>query len=76
MSPHTLSCSPWLLVSAGLLKGRTLTSYPTIRDDLENAGATWVDQPVNVDGNLITSRNPNDIPAFSAAILAALAHWA
>ena len=66
----------WLLVSAGLLKGRTLTSYPTIRDDLENAGATWVDQPVNVDGNLITSRNPNDIPAFSAAILAALAHRA
>lgn len=65
--------APWLLVSAGLLKGRTLTSYPSIRDDLENAGATWVDQTVNIDDNLITSRNPNDIPAFSAAILAALA---
>lgn len=66
----------WLLASAGLLKGRIVTSYPTIRDDLENAGATWVDKPVTVDGNLITSRNPNDIPAFSAAILAALSHRA
>ena len=59
---------PWLLVSAGLAKGRTLTSYPSLSIDLENAGATWQDEEVVVDGTLITSRNPDDLPAFVEAI--------
>ena len=63
---------PWLLVSAGLADGRRLTSYSSLSVDLENAGATWVDEEVVVDGNLITSRNPDDIPAFNKALLAAL----
>jgi protease I len=61
--------APWLLVSAGLVKGRTLTSYHTIQDDIRNAGGTWVDQEVVQDGNLITSRSPRDLPAFNRAIL-------
>ncbi len=60
--------APWTLINAGLVEGRQLTSYPTLRQDLENAGATWVDEQVVEDGNLITSRNPHDIPAFNAAI--------
>jgi protease I len=63
---------PWLLVSAGVAKGRTLTSYPSLSVDLENAGATWQDDEVVVDGNLITSRNPDDLPAFVEAISDAL----
>jgi protease I len=63
---------PWLLVSAGLVKGRTLTSYHTLQDDIINAGGTWVDQQVVKDGNLITSRTPADLPAFNQAILEAL----
>ena len=58
----------WLLVSAGLVEGRTLTSWPTLQDDIRNAGGKWVDQEVVVDGNLITSRNPSDIPAFNAKV--------
>ena len=61
--------APWTLVSAGLVAGRTMTSYPSLADDLRNAGATWVDQEVVVDGGLVTSRNPDDLPAFSAALL-------
>jgi protease I len=64
---------PWLLVSAGVAKGHTLTSYPSLAIDLENAGATWVDKEVVVDGNLITSRNPGDLDAFVEAISEALA---
>jgi protease I len=64
---------PWLLVSAGLAKGRTLTSYSSLADDLRNAGATWQDEEVVVDRNLITSRNPGDLPAFVEAISEALA---
>lgn len=60
--------APWLLVSAGLADGRTLTSWPTITDDMRNAGATWVDREVVVDGNLVTSRGPKDIPAFNKAV--------
>ncbi|MGB8151243.1 MAG: type 1 glutamine amidotransferase domain-containing protein, partial [Candidatus Cybelea sp.] len=66
--PIAVIChAPWLLVSAGLAKGRTLTSWPTIVDDLRNAGAQWVDREVVVDGNLVTSRGPKDIPAFNKA---------
>lgn len=54
----------WLLVSADLVEGRTLTSWPTLQDDIRNAGGHWVDQEVVVDGNLVTSRKPADIPAF------------
>lgn len=55
---------PWTLVEAGVAKGRTLTSYPSLRTDLRNAGATVVDDEVVVDGNLISSRSPDDLPAF------------
>lgn len=60
---------PWLLAEAGVLKGRTVTSYPSIRTDLRNAGATVVDEEVVVDNGLVTSRNPDDIPAFNAKIV-------
>ncbi|MFE5792660.1 type 1 glutamine amidotransferase domain-containing protein [Streptomyces sp. NPDC056503] len=67
---------PWLLVDCGLAKGRELTSYPSLRPDLENAGGTWVDREVVVDTSgphpLITSRRPGDLDAFSAAIVRAL----
>lgn len=63
---------PWMLVEAGLVEGRTITAWPSLRTDLVNAGATVVDQEVSVDGNLITSRKPEDIPAFSDALIAAL----
>ncbi|MQA64572.1 MAG: DJ-1/PfpI/YhbO family deglycase/protease [Alphaproteobacteria bacterium] len=55
---------PWLLIEAGAVKGRKLTSYRSIRMDITNAGGKWVDEEVVVDGNLITSRKPEDIPAF------------
>ena len=58
---------PWTLINAGLAKGRHLTSWPSLRIDLENAGAHWEDREVIVDGNLITSRKPDDIPAFTRA---------
>lgn len=63
---------PWLLVEADALDGRRATSWPSIRTDLENAGADVVDQEVVVDGKLITSRKPDDIPAFNKAIIEAL----
>ncbi|KPL90513.1 type 1 glutamine amidotransferase domain-containing protein [Herpetosiphon geysericola] len=56
---------PWTLIDAGLVKGRLMTSYPTLQSDLKNAGAEWVDREVVVDNGLVTSRNPNDIPAFN-----------
>jgi protease I len=61
--------APWLLASAGILKGRKITSYFTIQDDLRNAGATWSDESVVRDGNLITSRSPDDLPRFNPAIV-------
>ena len=64
--------APWLLIEADIVEGRTVTSWPSLRTDRSNAGATVVDQEVAVDGNLITSRNPDDIPAFSKALIAAL----
>ena len=66
--------APWTLVEADVLKGRTLTSWPSLRTDITNAGGTWVDERNVVDGNLITSRNPDDIPAFSSALVDALEH--
>jgi protease I len=65
---------PWTLVEAGVLEGRTVTSYPSIRTDLRNAGANVVDEEVVVDGNLISSRSPSDLPAFCAAIVEQFAH--
>lgn len=67
---------PWLLINSGVARGKTLTSYPTLQADLTNAGATWVDEEAKVcpaNGfRLITSRTPNDLPAFNREILAAL----
>jgi protease I len=62
----------WMLASAEIIKGKKLTSFYSIKDDLVHAGAEWIDQEVVVDGNLITSRNPNDLPAFCKAIIQAL----
>jgi protease I len=61
--------APWELVSAGVVRGRKLTSYETIEDDIRNAGAQWTDKEVVVDGNLVTSRKPDDIPAFNREML-------
>jgi protease I len=63
---------PWTLIEAGVVRGRTMTSWPSVQTDLVNAGARWVDDQVVTDGNLITSRKPDDIPAFSQAIIQAL----
>lgn len=62
----------WSLVEADVLKGRTITSWPSLRTDVRNAGGTWVDEEVVVDGNLITSRKPDDLKAFNAKVLEAL----
>lgn len=56
--------APWLLIEADVVRGRTLTSWPSLQTDLKNAGATWVDEEVVVDQGLVTSRNPDDLPAF------------
>lgn len=64
---------PWLLVEADVVRGRRVTSWPSIRTDLRNAGGTWVDEAAVTDGNVITSRNPDDVPAFTEALIAALA---
>ena len=64
--------APWTLIEAGVVQGRTLASWPSLQTDLRNAGATWKDEEVVVDDNLITSRNPDDLPAFSKALLDAL----
>ena len=58
----------WVLVSAGLVDGRTMTSWPTLRDDIVNAGGDWIDKDVVVDGNWVSSRKPDDIPAFNQKI--------
>ncbi|MCQ3018970.1 DJ-1/PfpI family protein, partial [Pseudomonas tremae] len=59
----------WILTEADVLTGRTLTSYPTLQTDLRNAGATWVDEEVHVDQGLVSSRNPDDLPAFNAKLV-------
>jgi protease I len=63
---------PWMLCSAGCLKGRNVTGFFAIRDDVENAGGVWKDAPVVRDGNLVTSRTPDDLPAFMQGLFAAL----
>jgi deglycase len=60
---------PWTLVEADVLKGRTITSWPTLQTDIRNAGGNWVDEEVHVDEGLVTSRNPDDIPAFNDKIV-------
>lgn len=58
--------APWLLIEAGVIRGRTVTSWPSLKTDIVNAGATWVDEPVVVDEGLVTSRKPDDLDDFSA----------
>jgi protease I len=65
----TICHGPWILVSANVAKGRRMTSFPSIKDDLINAGADWIDEEVVIDGTIITSRKPDDIPAFNKAII-------
>jgi protease I len=68
--PIAVIChAPWLMVSAGIVKGRTMTSYYTLQDDIRNAGATWVDRELVEDGNWVSSRNPDDLPAFNKGML-------
>lgn len=65
----TICHGPWILISAGIVRGRTLTSTVGIRDDVVNAGARWVDQPVCVDGHIVSARVPKDLPAFGRAMV-------
>lgn len=65
----TICHGPWILISAGIVKGRRMTSTVGIRDDLVNAGANWVDEPVVVDGNIVSSRVPRDLPAFGKELV-------
>jgi len=65
--------APWTLAEAGVVRGRRLTSWPSLRTDLRNAGADWVDEEVVVDGNLVTSRKPDDLPAFNDALVELIA---
>ncbi|GAB2944760.1 type 1 glutamine amidotransferase domain-containing protein [Micromonospora polyrhachis] len=60
---------PWLLVEADVINGRTLTSFPSLRSDITNAGGIWVDEPVHTDAGLVTSRGPADLPAFGAKLV-------
>ena len=73
--PIAVIChAPWELVSAGLVRGRTLTSYHTIQDDIRNAGGRWVDREVVEDGNWVSSRQPADLPAFNRAMIRLFSH--
>jgi protease I len=74
MKPVAAIChGPWSLVEADVVEGRTLTSFPSLRTDLMNAGALWVDEEVHVDNGLVTSRRPGDLPAFSAKMVEEIA---
>jgi protease I len=64
--PMAVIChGPWMLVEAGVVRGKRVTSWPTLETDIRNAGGDWVDREVVVDGNVVTSRKPDDIPAFN-----------
>lgn len=65
--------APWTLVEAGVLEGRTLTSWPSLETDIRNAGATWVDEEVHIDDNLVTSRRPEDLEAFCHEVVETIA---
>jgi protease I len=67
---------PWVLVEAGIVKDRTITSWPSLQTDVRNAGGTWVDEEVHVDQGLVTSRKPDDLPAFSAKAIEEFAEGA
>ncbi len=68
--PVAVIChGPWTLIDAGVVDGRTITSWPTLRTDLTNAGANWVDEEVHVEGGLVSSRKPDDLPAFCAKMI-------
>ena len=69
----TICHGPWVLISAGIVRGRKMTSTVGIRDDVMNAGAEWIDQPVVIDDNLVSARVPKDLPAFGAALVEVLA---
>ena len=70
--PVAVIChGPWTVIETGAVRGRTLTSWPSLRTDIENAGGSWVDEEVHVDGNLVTSRKPDDLPAFCREMVAA-----
>ncbi|HVM11400.1 MAG TPA: type 1 glutamine amidotransferase domain-containing protein [Actinomycetota bacterium] len=72
--PVAVIChGPWTLVEAGVVRGRTLTSYPSVRTDIENAGGTWVDEEVHVDNGLVSSRKPADLPAFCRKLVEEIA---
>ena len=68
--------APWTLIEADVVRGKRITSWPSLQTDLRNAGAEWLDEQVVTDGNLITSRNPDDLPAFIGALLEAVHHGA
>jgi protease I len=68
--------APWTLIEADVLRGRQLTSWPSLQTDIRNAGGEWVDEALVTDGNLITSRNPDDLPTFCGAVVEALEHGA
>lgn len=71
--PVAVIChGPWTLIDAGVVKGRKITSWPSLQTDLRNAGARWEDKQVVIDGNLISSRKPDDLPAFEDALLGAI----
>ena len=74
--PIAVIChGPWTLVSAGIVNGRTLTSWPSLQDDIRNAGGHWLDHEVVVDRNWVSSRKPQDLPAFNKAMLELFANW-
>jgi deglycase len=68
--PMAVIChGPWMLVESGVVRGRRVTSWPSLQTDIRNAGGTWVDEPVVVDNGLVTSRKPDDLPAFCAKLV-------
>jgi len=70
MKPIAAIChAPWVLVEAGVVRGRTVTSWPTLQTDIRNAGGKWVDKEVVVDDGIVTSRKPDDIPAFNKKMI-------